>query len=254
MPRFEIEVHLQRSSPRSPSSQHSYSQNSNSQNSDSQNSYNSQSSDSQSLDSQSSNSQKAGSEHSRYVQMLLHQDEIPLIHNILAAVLVWLLLAGFLVFPGTFTSLQKSVEGHDSNTLGDQAAKLIVRSIKNIPLLYMAAIMCGISVSGMLYLAFRHARNYVWLVNKLFKPGMTNSLAGLVSTLIGVYSQQHGTWSITAKITAMVEGASLCVCLSLVLLYRLAFLRQIKARHGEHYGGCPGQQRYSKQLFPERAK
>ncbi|UKZ62418.1 uncharacterized protein TrAtP1_003668 [Trichoderma atroviride] len=247
MPRFEIEVHLQRSNPRSPSSQNSYSQSSYSQSS------NPQSSDSQSLDSQSPDSQKAGSEHSRYVQMLLHQDEIPLLHNILAAVLVWLLLAGFLVFPGTFTSLQKSVEGHDSNTLGDQAAKLIVRSIKNIPLLYMAAIMCGISVFGMLYLAFRHARNYVWLVNKLFKPGMTNSLAGLVSTLIGVYSQQHGTWSITAKITAMVEGASLFVCLSLVLLYRLAFLKQIKARHGEHYGGCPGQQRYSKQLFPQRA-
>ncbi|KAL7918709.1 hypothetical protein ACQKWADRAFT_323545 [Trichoderma austrokoningii] len=196
------------------------------------------------------------SEHSRYVQMLLHQDDIPLLHNILAAVFVWLLLAGFLVFPGTFTSLQQSVakQGHDAHTLGDQAARLIVKSIKNIPLLVIAAIMCGISAFGMLWLAFQHAKNYVWLVNKLFMPGMTNSLAGLVSTLIGVYSQQHGTWSITAKITAMVEGASLCVCGSLFLLYQLAFLRQIKAKHGEHYGGWPGQQRFSRQLFPEKAK
>lgn len=204
--------------------------------------------------SQSSNSQKPSSEHSRYVQMLLHQDDIPLLHNILAGVFVWLLLAGFLVFPGTFTSLQQSVasKGKDAHTLGDQAARLIVRSIKNIPLLVIAAIMCGISAFGMLYLAFRHAKNYVWIVNKLFMPGMTNSLAGLVSTLIGVYSQQHGTWSITAKITAMVEGASFCVCGSLFLLYRLAFLKQIKDKHGEHYGGWPGQQRYSKRLFPEK--
>ncbi|KAK1247023.1 hypothetical protein MKX08_000825 [Trichoderma sp. CBMAI-0020] len=221
MLRFEIEVrrpghnhrpiHPQDSNSRSPSSQDSYSQSSNSQRSDSQ-----------SPDSQSADSEKAGSEHSRYVQMLLHQDEIPLVHNILAAAFVWLLLAGFLVFPGTFTSLQKSVEANDSNTLGDQAAKLIVRSIKNIPLLVMAAIMCGISVSGMLYLAISHAKNYVWLVNKLFKPGMTNSLAGLVSTLIGVYSQQHGTWSITAKITAMVEGGSLCLGMESITLVALA--------------------------------
>ncbi|KAM0457687.1 hypothetical protein ACHAPV_006582 [Trichoderma viride] len=247
MPMFQVELHrpghnhppiyIQHSNSRSPNSQHSHSQHSYSQHSH----------------AESSSSQKAGSEHSRYVQMLLHQDDIPLLHNILAAVFVWLLLAGFLVFPGTFTSLQKSVEGHDAHTLGDQAARLIVKSIKNIPLLVIAAIMCGISASGMLYLAFSHSKNYVWIVNKLFMPGMTNSLAGLVSTLIGVYSQQHGTWSITAKITAMVEGASFCVCGSLFLLYRLAFLRQIKARHGEHYGGWPGQQRYSKQLFPERA-
>lgn len=237
MPKFQIEVHRPGHNHRPIHIQHS----------------NSQSSSSQHSFSQSSNSQTASSEHSRYVQMLLHQDDIPLLHNILAAVFVWLLLAGFLVFPGTFTSLQKSVEGHDAKTLSDQAARLIVTSIKNIPLLVIAAIMCGISSFGMLYLASRHAKNYVWLVNKLFLPGMTNSLAGLVSTLIGVYSQQHGTWSITAKITAMVEGASLCICGSLFLLYQLAFLKQIKAKHGEHYKGWPGQQRYSKRLFPEKA-
>jgi hypothetical protein len=185
--------------------------------------------------------------------MLLQQDDIPLLHNILAAAFVWLLLAGFLVFPGTFTTLQKSVDtkGDDDNTISEQAAKLLVKSIKNIPLLVIAAVMCGISATGMLVLTFKHAKNYVWIVNKLFLPGMTNSLAGLVSTLIGVYSQQHGTWSITARITAIVEGASLCVCGSLFLLYQLAFLKQIKASHGEHYQNWPGQ-RYSKQLFPDK--
>lgn len=245
-------IHIQHSNSQSPNSRHFYPQHSSSS-SQSPNSRHFYSQHSSSSSSQSSSSQSASSEHSRYVQMLLHQDDIPLLHNILAAVFVWLLLAGFLVFPGTFTSLQKSVEGHDAKTLGDQAAQLIVKSIKNIPLLVIAAIMCGISALGMLYLAFTHAKNYVWLVNKLFMPGMTNSLAGLVSTLIGVYSQQHGTWSITAKITAMVEGGSLCVCGGLFLLYHLTFLKQIKIKHEKHYNGWSGQQRYSKQLFPEKA-
>ncbi|PTB69993.1 hypothetical protein BBK36DRAFT_1109556 [Trichoderma citrinoviride] len=196
--------------------------------------------------------QNPSSEHSRYVQMLLQQDDIPLLHNILAAVFVWLLLAGFLVFPGTFTSLQASVDkqGDDDHTFSKEAAKLIVKSIKNIPLLVIAIVMCAISAIGMLVLTILHAKNYVWIVNKLFLPGMTNSLAGLVSTLIGVYSQQHGTWSITARTTAITEGASLAVCGGLFLFCRMLLLRKVKETHEEHYKGWPGH-RFSKQLFPD---
>lgn len=200
------------------------------------------------------NRQTPSSEHSRYVQMLLQQDDIPLLHNVLASVFVWLLLAGFLVFPGTFTSLQASVDKQGDNdndhTFSKEAAKLIVKSIKNIPLLVIAIVMCGISAIGMLVLTVLHAKNYVWIVNKLFLPGMTNSLAGLVSTLIGVYSQQHGTWSITARTTAITEGASLAVCGGLFLFCRMLLLRKVKETHEEHYKGWPGH-RYSKQLFPD---
>ncbi|KAH0498539.1 hypothetical protein TgHK011_005791 [Trichoderma gracile] len=199
------------------------------------------------------NRQSPSSEHSRYVQMLLQQDDIPLLHNILASVFVWLLLAGFLVFPGTFTSLQASVDKQgddDDHTFSKEAAKLIVKSIKNIPLLVIAIVMCAISAIGMLVLTMLHAKNYVWIVNKLFLPGMTNSLAGLVSTLIGVYSQQHGTWSITARTTAITEGASLAVCGGLFLFCRMLLLRKVKETHEEHYKGWPGH-RYSKQLFPD---
>lgn len=34
----------------------------------------------------------------------------------------------------------------------------------------------------------------MWLLNKIFLPGSLNSFAGLISTLINVYSQQGGTW------------------------------------------------------------
>ncbi|KAK5987422.1 hypothetical protein PT974_11549 [Cladobotryum mycophilum] len=197
--------------------------------------------------------QRSDSMHSRYVQMLLQQDEIPTLHNILGSAFVWLLLAGFLFLPGTFTTLQKSVESKSGS--GDdwesQAAKAILKSVRNIPLLAIAAVMCGISASGMFVLSIIHRRNYVWLVNKLFLPGMTNSLAGLVSTLIGVYTQQHGTWSITAKVTAIVEGASLGICGSLFVIYELALLGKVKESHGQHYRGWPGS-RHSKQLFPEK--
>ncbi|GLA44589.1 hypothetical protein AnigIFM63309_004210 [Aspergillus niger] len=45
---------------------------------------------------------------SRYIQMLLEVDHMPWIYNIIASVAHWVLLAGYLVIPGTFTSLQKS--------------------------------------------------------------------------------------------------------------------------------------------------
>lgn len=121
--------------------------------------------------------------HSRYVQMLLGQDDIPALHNILASFFVWLLLAGFLVFPGTFTSIQHSLEGkEDSHAWTDQTTEKIFKSVKNIPLLVLAAIACGVSVVGMASLALRHLPNYVWLLNKLIVPGVANCLAGLIST------------------------------------------------------------------------
>lgn len=51
--------------------------------------------------------QTDSSMNTRYVNMLLAVDDIPQIHNLLAGGFVWLLLAGFVLFPGTFTSLQE---------------------------------------------------------------------------------------------------------------------------------------------------
>lgn len=187
--------------------------------------------------------QRSDSEHSRYVEMLLQQDDIPTSHTIMAAAFVWLLLAGFLVFPGTFTSIKKSIEAkeHDGMEWEDKAREFVLKSVKNIPLLAVGVAMCAVSAIGMISLTFRHRKNYVWLVNKIFFPGMTNSLAGLVSTLIGVYTQHKGTWSITAKVTVMVEGGSLVVCGVLFLVFQLSLLRRVKQRHDQHYQEWPQQ-------------
>ncbi|KAF5125134.1 hypothetical protein E5D57_009820 [Metarhizium anisopliae] len=177
--------------------------------------------------------QLTNSQNSRYVRMLLGMDDIPFLHNALAAFFVWLLLAGFLFFPGTFTSIRKSVENNHSNSLENQAAGVIVKSVKNIPLLVIAAIACATSVGGMAFLASKHLGNYVWLQNRLVIPGTANCFAGLVSTLVGVYSQQKGVWSPTAKITAIVEGSCLGVAMGLFVLVE-RFLRRVREEHDQH--------------------
>lgn len=41
-----------------------------------------------------------------YMNMLLALDAVPRLDNLLASFFTWILLAGFVLFPGTFTSLQ----------------------------------------------------------------------------------------------------------------------------------------------------
>ncbi|GAO19767.1 uncharacterized protein UV8b_04827 [Ustilaginoidea virens] len=176
--------------------------------------------------------QRTDSTHSRYVQMLLDVDDIPLSHSLLASFFAWLLLAGFLVLPGTFITLQRSVEGRHP----DPAADGILKGVANIPLLVTAAVACAVSFVGMGVLALRHRDNYVWLLNKLVMPGVANCLAGLISTLVGVYSQQRGDWSVMAEVTAIVEGACLALAGGLFLFFESFLLRRVRKDHGTHYG------------------
>jgi hypothetical protein len=99
-----------------------------------------------------------------YTEMVLGMDNIPRLHNILAGCFSWLLLAGYIVLPGTFASIQ------NSRTLSDgagKAGKLVVKAVQNAPLLYVAAFMCGISTGGMCWLWFKQQDNYLWLLNRL---------------------------------------------------------------------------------------
>lgn len=187
--------------------------------------------------------------HSHYINMLLSQDEIPQWHTIAAAACVWLLLAGFLVFPGTFTSLQATIDDRDEETMSTKAGEAILGTVKNIPLLVIGAVACGIAAIGMLALLIRHRVNFVWLLNRLLIPGMVNSLAGLISTLVGVYTQQSGSWSVTARVTAIIEGAYLVACAVLFGFFTYK-LMMVKKRHRTFYeeGGN------TKRMTPEERK
>ena len=105
----------------------------------------------------------------RYMEMLLHLDEIPRIHNIAGSLFTWIILAGFLVVPGTFTSFKnsKQFQNADSDD-GDDIAHKIVHSIANIALLYISAGFCAVGTIGCIWLWIRWRHNYVWLINRIF--------------------------------------------------------------------------------------
>lgn len=44
----------------------------------------------------------------RYIKMLLQLDQISKLHNILASLFTWVLLAGYIVFPATFNNIKKN--------------------------------------------------------------------------------------------------------------------------------------------------
>ena len=97
--------------------------------------------------------------------------------------------------------------------------------------MYVAAIACGFGVLGCIGLWLRHRKNYVWVINRIFLPTFMNSLAGLISTIVNVYSAQSGQYSITARVTLIVTGSCTVVAAGLFLLYNNLALTIIKRRH-----------------------
>ncbi|CAG8977429.1 hypothetical protein HYALB_00007761 [Hymenoscyphus albidus] len=76
-----------------------------------------------------------------YMRMLLALDAIPTTHNILAGLSTWLLLAGFIIFPGTFNTLSKSQLSGTTET--------IINTAQHIPLLVIASITSGLGLLGL---------------------------------------------------------------------------------------------------------
>ncbi|KAF2278026.1 uncharacterized protein EI97DRAFT_457253 [Westerdykella ornata] len=143
--------------------------------------------------------------------MLVQADGVPARHNVLAALCTWLLLAGYIVLPATFDKLEKNRN--------------------DISLAVLAAALCITGIIGCLTLLCKYRRNYIWIVNRIFIPALLHSIAGLVSTLINVYTAQDGDYSVTA--TAALTGTSLClaVTLSLSLVIYVGKIGRMKRNH-----------------------
>jgi hypothetical protein len=103
----------------------------------------------------------------QYMDMLLHLDQIPRLHNILAAAFTWILLAGFLVIPGTFTSFKNSDAFKNSNN-NDALEQKILHSVANIGLLWVSGVCCVTGLLGCCWLWFVWRKNYIWLINRIF--------------------------------------------------------------------------------------
>ncbi|KAF8154712.1 hypothetical protein B0H34DRAFT_717552 [Crassisporium funariophilum] len=165
----------------------------------------------------------------QYVNMLLALDDIPRLHNMYAGFFTWILLAGFILFPGTFTSLQNlSASG--------QVESRLVNAVTHIPLFVIAWLCCGIGGTGMMWLWWRWRKNYLWALNRIFLPGVLNSLAGLISTIVNIFGVQHGELSTTSKVTIVVTTVSTGVFGLLTLIYSLWLVRRVKARHDRDVG------------------
>ncbi|KAJ5152440.1 hypothetical protein N7492_009720 [Penicillium capsulatum] len=162
----------------------------------------------------------------------LEADEIPWQYNILASVAHWILLAGYLVIPGTFTSLQRSDADHNGLT-NNKAGEAILNTIQNPPLLVLACIffVAGLLTMGCLY--WEHRSNYIWLINRIFMPTLLNALAGLLTTIINLYTAHNGDWSIMALLTVIASGLSVASSLSLVIVYKFGKLERLKQEHNQ---------------------
>ncbi|CAE7105293.1 unnamed protein product [Rhizoctonia solani] len=212
--------------------------------------------------------QRRPSANTRYMNMLLELDAVPRFHNMLASLIrhvrasffTWILLAGFVIFPGTFTSIQQL--DMDDPTRSDAERWILIR-VKNVPLLVIAGLCCAIGASGMIWLWHRWHKNFIWLVNRIFLPGTLHGLAGEISTLVNVFSQQGGKFSTTAIITTTVTGACAVVCGVLVLFYSSWKLERVKRAHHrtlrtedqwcgeEHEGMIERAKKRGKELEPE---
>ncbi|KAJ9482479.1 hypothetical protein VN97_g10952 [Penicillium thymicola] len=104
-----------------------------------------------------------------YVRMLREEAGMDISFNITVGVANWALLAGYLVIPGTFTSLQTSNQVEKTLQV-NKAGRTVLHTIQNPPLLGIACLLLVSGVGAFMWLLhFPKIRgNYIWLINRLF--------------------------------------------------------------------------------------
>jgi len=76
------------------------------------------------------------------------------------------------------------------------------------------------------------SRRYNFLTSLLLEsPSLVHSMAGLVTTVVNVYTARGGFWSVTAIVTAAVAGSCTTFMLAFFLFFDLWLLRKVKRAH-----------------------
>ena len=103
----------------------------------------------------------AAESESEYIKMLVAAHQACTRDSIYAAFFAWLTLAGYIVLPNIFESLQISANFNK----GD---KVVAKGIRSIQLLPLASLLCSIGIAGICSLWWKWRANYIWLATKLF--------------------------------------------------------------------------------------
>jgi len=141
---------------------------------------------------------------------------------IFANIFTWILLAGFLVLPSSFSKLE-SIE------INSGEFKKVLQAIRNLPLLVVAYGCCAFGGTGMCFLWWRQRRHHFWLVHNLFFPGALHGLSGLLSTFVNVYATPDASvLGVSSIATLVVTGACTVICGFLALFHQLSLLRRAK--------------------------
>ncbi|KAF2182606.1 hypothetical protein K469DRAFT_586050 [Zopfia rhizophila CBS 207.26] len=160
--------------------------------------------------------QEAPSKEARYNDLIVQSYKVPEGFNLFAVFSLWILLAGFVVFPATFPSIQ------NSSSLGSSTpGKVVQHAVQNVPLLVFAIICFVLGAVGICWLWRKRRREYIWLMDKLFLPGCLNSLAGFITTLVNVKFARNGHWSKPALATSVATGACVLILATLYGVYKL---------------------------------
>lgn len=104
----------------------------------------------------------------RYVRMLREEAQMDMVFNITVNAANWALLAGYLVVPGTFTSLQTSNQVEKALQT-NQTGRTVLHTIQNPPLLAIACFLLVGGIAAFIWLLHfpKLRENYPWLINKL---------------------------------------------------------------------------------------
>ncbi|KAJ5714331.1 uncharacterized protein N7483_011512, partial [Penicillium malachiteum] len=126
-----------------------------------------------------------------------------------------------LVVPGTFSSLQASSQV-EKTLHTSEAGRRILHTIQNPPLLVIACLFSIIALGALVWLLRfeKLRRNFSWLINKILVPRTLNATAGLLTTLISVYTSKGGDWSVMAIMTIAVTGTTLLVSATFLAVYK----------------------------------
>jgi hypothetical protein len=162
-------------------------------------------------------------------------ESVPFIYNILSCIFHWIILAGFLVLPTSFPNLQK---------LAENTGKIdnVFKDARNIPVLVIGLVCCGIGAIGLLILWLRWSHNYLWLLSSIFVPGMFSGLSGVISTFVNLYGAQNSCDGTTDKVhygattiaTIATTGGCAAICGFLTVVYTIRKFFVVRHHHREN--------------------